>query len=1417
MPLAAKHFDIVVGIDVHIVQPPGTVPPAPVPHPFVGIVLDPFEYIPLLGATVLVNGLPRAQAGSVGIPIPSHVPIGGVFVKPPGNDCTLFMGSKTVEVEGEPFAYLGLPALTCSDVGAPPPPRPGSDPEKPNKKKKSAPVGLVAPTSIVLAIPMGATVDVGGPPTISIAAMAGFVAFTAAKAGVRKLRKLQKQSDRVRQISDRLHRRASTVMDRLGVSNSARHKIHKSLCSLTGHPVDVATGKVLTEAVDIDLPGPLPFVFERTWSSTSTYRGPLGHGWHHAHDLALTIDNDLTVVRLADGRTMPAPRLAVGESWFDPREKLTLTREPSAWVLRDRAGLRHHFADPGIGPGGVAGLTAIEDVAGNRVEFVRDADGRLTAIIDSGRRKLAVVSDAEGRITEIRGPHPEREGDCVLVRYVYDRAGDLVEAHDALGQVFRYAYRDHLLVRETNRADLSFHFEYDNGVGPDARCLRTWGDGGIYDHRLVYEADHTVVTNSLGFEDTYYFNDDGLVERAVDPLGHEASVRYDQHTNKLSETDELGRTTQFIHDERGNVVERIWPDATTARFAYAANDELTRAIDQNGGWWQWRRDERGRLLERSSPDGARTTWIWRGAVLESVVDASGGLTDLDYDASGNLAKVRRADGTTLTWAYDRLGRRVGSQGPTGATERVRRDLAGRIIETHEGDDTRRFVTRDGEGRPIRIRDPHRETELVWGGLDQLLVRREAGVETRFHYDLEERTIGLTNANGDRYEFERDARGDVVAEVAWAGDRTELERDAAAQIRQITRASGSVVKYTWNRVGKLDRVAFDDGTFEQYIHRADGLLMSALDPTGKVAFERDAVGRITREWQGEDWVESRFDRAGARTGLRSSFGLELDVELERMGQWSKLTASAGASRWVAETKRDAAGDEIDRSLPGGARDRWTRDVVGRPAQHHVWDGQATARDTRYTWGLDARLQRILDAIGGTQTDYHHDELGRLEWSRKGDTAELRIPDVLGNIYRSGERVDRRYGRDGRLLWSEEPNGTIRYEYDDDGRRVRRLGAGGEETGYRWNAAGRLTGVQRPDGELVEFGYDALGRRTWKRCRGVTTRWIWDGDVILHEWTQGEATVPTPTLDPDDDRTSLVAPAFVPVSTPGARPAAGGFVADDDETEYVEPIFVRRTAGGAKVRAAPAGLITWVSDPATLAPAAKLVEGHAYSVVCDHLGTPVLMLDEAGRRVWEAVLSTWGTATVLLGQPGDCPHRFLGQYHDVETGLAYNRYRYYDPEAGQYLCVDPIRLAGGLNSFAYVDDPLVEIDPLGLARASGPGRCFQPTDLPRRGQNPGDMTFDTKRAALRHVLQAHGVPTSRGVDKLEVRWGKNPNLTGPKNQPWEIVHAHNDRGRSIEIKHHSNGHVFHDEKTKLPLNFEHPHYEGPNGEHISYLDY
>jgi RHS repeat-associated protein len=98
-------------------------------------------------------------------------------------------------------------------------------------------------------------------------------------------------------------------------------------------------------------------------------------------------------------------------------------------------------------------------------------------------------------------------------------------------------------------------------------------------------------------------------------------------------------------------------------------------------------------------------------------------------------------------------------------------------------------------------------------------------------------------------------------------------------------------------------------------------------------------------------------------------------------------------------------------------------------------------------------------------------------------------------------------------------------------------------------------------------------------------------------------------------------------------------------------------------------------------------------CDQIGTPQEMTDEEGEIAWQAQYKAWGEAKVVVEKIRN-PLRFQGQYFDHETGLHYNRFRYYDPEIGRYLSKDPIGFAGGLNLHAYVANPTQWVDPLGL---------------------------------------------------------------------------------------------------------------------------
>lgn len=140
-----KQFDIVIGVDIHIIQPPGPVPPVPIPHPFIGMVFDPMEFVPIVGAAIQVSGIPRAQAGTAVKGMPPHFPIGGVFVKPPSNDGEIFMGSLTIPAEFEPLAFMGSPVMTCQDAGMLPIPRP-------KRKSKTKSKSMVLPLSFLICV-----------------------------------------------------------------------------------------------------------------------------------------------------------------------------------------------------------------------------------------------------------------------------------------------------------------------------------------------------------------------------------------------------------------------------------------------------------------------------------------------------------------------------------------------------------------------------------------------------------------------------------------------------------------------------------------------------------------------------------------------------------------------------------------------------------------------------------------------------------------------------------------------------------------------------------------------------------------------------------------------------------------------------------------------------------------------------------------------------------------------------------------------------------------------------------------------------------------------------------------------------------------------------------------------------------------
>lgn len=188
-----------------------------------------------------------------------------------------------------------------------------------------------------------------------------------------------------------------------------------------------------------------------------------------------------------------------------------------------------------------------------------------------------------------------------------------------------------------------------------------------------------------------------------------------------------------------------------------------------------------------------------------------------------------------------------------------------------------------------------------------------------------------------------------------------------------------------------------------------------------------------------------------------------------------------------------------------------------------------------------------------------------------------------------------------------------------------------TRYRYNWQNLLVEVQTPDGRTVRYEYDAFGRRTRKMLAGVETRYVWCQDQLLREVVTGKGWV--------------------------------------EQRDY---LFL----------------------PGTHSPLSMRVDGRIYQYHTDHKGTPRWLTGPNGEVAWSGVTHGFGTMDVRQGSVRQ-PFRFPGQYYDEETGLHYNRARYYSPLLGRYLSRDPVDLVGGINLYAYVNnDPINGSDPLGL---------------------------------------------------------------------------------------------------------------------------
>ncbi len=648
--------------------------------------------------------------------------------------------------------------------------------------------------------------------------------------------------------------------------------------------------------------------------------------------------------------------------------------------------------------------------------------------------------------------------------------------------------------------------------------------------------------------------------------------------------------------------------------------------------------------------------------------------------------------------YNHWGQNIETITPQNKRQKVTYDALGRACKITSFDNNIVNLKYNAYNEVLHLRDKHTNIKLTYTPLGSIKTREEKGRVMRFDYNSENELIHIRNEKNEDYHFTRNANGDIVKERSFDGITKVFKRDRAGKVVRVSRPDKRWTEYEYDANGNVIRAEHYDGSFEVFSYDDDGLLIEAENLDSIVRFERDAMGRITQEYQNGHLVTSDYDVFGNRTTVKSSLGAEINYTKNGYGATTQIESKG----WQANIGYNSLGQEIERDFSNGVSVKNSYNSDGIIERQYVSREGKCSRNRAYTWDVNRRLTQMVNHLRAGTTTFTYDDFGNLASARYEDGSMVyKLPDKGGNVYKTQEQNDRTYAGGGQL---KRDNGW-HYLYDAEGNLVKKtqntylkdiaefqkkqekekpdkiywldrvLGYKEAEPPspdipantsiekwdygdwfYTWYANGMLKSVQDPKGRLTSFKYDALGRRISKTNHRNQTlkRFVWDGNVLLHEWEYELSKQPKLSIN------------------------ELGELCFDREEPYDKE-----------------SLTTWIFDDASFKPTAKLVGDEQYSVVCDYLGTPTQAYNKAGNLVWECELDIYGKVRRFVGDKALIPFRFAGQYYDQETELCYSRFRYYDSSTGTFISQDPIGLAGGMpNMYAYVFDSNTQVDPFGL---------------------------------------------------------------------------------------------------------------------------
>lgn len=620
--------------------------------------------------------------------------------------------------------------------------------------------------------------------------------------------------------------------------------------------------------------------------------------------------------------------------------------------------------------------------------------------------------------------------------------------------------------------------------------------------------------------------------------------------------------------------------------------------------------------------------------------------------------------------------RVGS-GATLGTFVTTYDVVTRSLSSVSAQGRRDSAYMDVKGRPVRLVSLGvAPRTLDYDALGRMRAATAAGRTTRFTYNAAGFTDTIVDALGRRTRFAYDAAGRTTQIVRTDGETIELAYDSAGRLTSLTPPGKPEHTFAYMAGGLLSIYTPPElpggmSTPTSYAYDAAQRLTVIRRPSGdSIRFAYDSAGRLR---------QTAYEGATVTTSYNPLTGLPSTVSTTANGgqtlgytfAGSLLTAvtqSGGGVTGAVSLTYDnrfrvssiaVAGNPValaydrDNQLTQAGNQMFSRSpvtgfVTGTalgvfPTSVTYDELGAVATET---WGVDSvyryvltrdSLQRIVgktERIQGvvTQWGYRYDAAGRLEEvTRDGVASAAYSYDANGNrlsrVSPSGTEAGVYDAQDRVVSY-----GDATYVHALSGELTRKI-VGNDTTTYDYDALGALRLVRMPDGTLIEYVIDAVGRRIGRKVNAVFThRFVYESDLRIAAEVDASGNVTT-------------------------RYVYG-------EKVNVPEYFVRG--------------------------------GVFYRLITDHLGSVRLVVRASTGEVFQRIDYDEFGRIVANSNPGFQPFGYAGGVHDVTTGLVRFGARDYDGIVGRFTKPDPIGFAGGFNSYSYVNgDPISLSDPFGLA--------------------------------------------------------------------------------------------------------------------------